>query len=173
MGRSRGSLVVLDLDGDERLRRVLEAMLRETDDLRPAWKDIYHPATLRGAQDFFATEGDGKWRDLTDRYALYKAQKGIAPRILVGTPPRKRYPRPQPGDLMRSLTTPDSEDHIFDINPRWMRTGTRDKLANIHFAAKGRRKRKPLDAKSPSMQAAFREAVEEHARRYAAQWSKP
>lgn len=166
-GRSRGTNV--QLVGIEELQASLETMLRETEDLRPAWEAVYHQAVLDGQDRFFASEGDGRWGQLTDRYLFYKARHGGGTRILVGTPRRRSYPRVH-GTLRDSLARKGHPLHIYDTNPRWMRTGTRDPVANIHFSKKGRRKRRPIDVKSSSMQVAFRQAVEEHLRRYGRIW---
>lgn len=157
------------LQGAEELEAVLTKMLRETEDLSDTWRDIYHPAILKGAQQFYDAEGDNKWPDLTSRYLFYKSKKGAGTRTLVGTPSRKSFPR-IPGTLRDSITQEGHPLHILAINPRWLRTGTKDPLANIHFANKGRRKRKAIDAKSVSMQLAFREAVEQHAQAYGDMW---
>jgi hypothetical protein len=163
----RGSNV--QLLGIEELEDRLRFILENTEDLRGPWQDIYHPAVLQGSSDFWQREGDNKWRDLTDRYLYYKAKSGVGTRTLVGTPPRLNYPR-IPGTLRDSITKKGHPLHIFDMSARWLRTGTRDQLANIHFAKKGRRKRKAIDAKAFSMQAAFKQAVEQHARVYGEMW---
>lgn len=157
------------LQGAEELQAALEKLLASTDDLRDVWRDIYHPAVLEGQAAFFASEGDNRWPDLTSRYLFYKSSKGAGTKTLVGTPPRKSYPRVS-GTLRGSLTQEGHPLHIFDMSARWLRTGTKDPVANIHFAKKGRRKRKAIDAKSPSMQVAFKQAVEQHAREFAEMW---
>lgn len=167
-GRNRRGANV-QLVGIDELAGVLEEMLRSTDDLRGAWTDIYHPALLKGEEAFFDTEGEGKWRGLTERYEMYDYLHGGGGPLLTGTPKRKRYQRPH-GHLRASLIEANHPFHIFDVTARWLRTGTRDPLANIFFAKRGRRKRKPMDAKSESMQGALRLGVEEHCRRYAQQW---
>jgi len=155
--------------GMEDIAARLEEMLRNTDDLAGVWKDIYHPALLKGEREFFDSEGEGKWRDLTSRYELYDSMHGGGGQMLTGTPRRKAFPRAR-FSLRDSLTNANDSYHIFDLNARWFRMGTRDPLANIFFAKKGRRKRKPMDAKSQAMQDALRLAVEEHSRRYAIEW---
>lgn len=167
-GRWRGGSNV-QLVGMEELQDTLTKMLESTDDLRDVWKDIYHPAVLEGERKFFDTEGDGKWPDLTDRYMFYKAKHGGGTGLLIGTPRRKRFPRTR-GSLRDSLTVQGHPAAILDMSARWFRHGTRDPLANIFFSKKGRRKRKPMDAKSLSMQTAFADAVRLHAERYAQQW---
>jgi hypothetical protein len=159
----------VQLLGVEDVQAALARMLESTDDLTPVWDDIYHPASMEGMKSFYATEGDGKWPDLTSRYLFYKASHGGGTRTLIGTPNRRKFPRVT-GTLMRSLTDKGHPAHIYTSNTRWMRTGTRDPLANIHFAKKGRRKRKAIDAKSLSMQIAVNKAVREHLARYEAQW---
>lgn len=159
------------IEGDEQLRAALAEILGKTEDISGAWKTIYHPEMLRGASQFFVSQGEGKWRDLTARYARYKASKGRGSQILIGTPPRKKYPR-RPGELRDSLTSASDPYHIFESYPRYMHFGTRDPLANIHFAKVGIRKRKPLDAKAASMQEAFRRATEQHAQMFGYLWNR-
>lgn len=165
-GRSRGTNV--RLEGIEELQERLTRILRETEDLRPAWEDIYRPAVLDGQRRYFDSSGDNRWPDLTDRYLFYKARKGVGTRILVGTPPRRKFAR-QVGMLRASLTQRGHPNAIYDRTPRWMRMGTRDPVANIHFG-RGRRQRKAIDAKAPSMRVAFQKAVQEHLDYYDDLW---
>jgi hypothetical protein len=159
----------VQLVGIEEVSERLRIILENTEDLSQFWCGLYHPMILQGESEFYDSQGDNKWPDLTDRYLFYKAKKGAGTRTLIGTPARKKFPRPR-GTLHDSLTSPNHPLHIFDVSARWLRTGTKDPLANIHFAKKGRRKRKALDAKSVSMQKAFREAVMKHAEAYGDMW---
>lgn len=160
----------VQLVGVEELSARLRFILENTEDLRPAWKALYHPAVAQGTQWFFASQGDNRWRDLTAPYLFYKAKHGGGTRTLIGTPLRKKFPRAR-GTLYNSLTNPTHPLHIFAVSPRWMRTGTKDPVASIHFAKRGVRKRKAIDAKSPSMQAAMRRAIDEHLSWYEQMWS--
>lgn len=169
MARRRGQNVSANLEGLEGLQAALEKMLADTDDLSDVWRDIYHEAVLEGESNYFSSDGDNSWPDLTSRYLFYKSRHGGGTKTLLGTPNRRRFPRIY-GTLRDSLTSKGSPLHIFDVNARWMRSGSRDKLANIFFTKKGRRKRKPMDAKSASMQVAFQTAVQEHAKRYSELW---
>jgi len=153
----------------DELQAAIAKMLGSTEDLTEVWDDIYHPASLEGMKSYYSTEGDGRWPDLTSRYLFYKASHGGGTRTLIGTPRRRRFQRVT-GTLMRSLTVKGDPNHIYAPSARWMRTGTKDPLANIHFSKRGRRKRKPMDAKSLSMTLAVNKAVREHLARYAAQW---
>lgn len=141
------------IEGLAELQQVMETMLRNTEDLRPAWP-IYHQAYMKGERAWFDSSGDGTWTPLSRKYAR---SKGNA-RILRLT------------DALYLSETSEGGWHIYEPTPRYVRLGTRDPVANIHFSKK-RKKRRPMDVNSPTMQAQMVEAIRKHAEEYAHMWS--
>jgi hypothetical protein len=77
-----GSGIKTVLKGREGLKNAVDMMVRNTSDLRFAWREFYEPGIREGNENYWKLDGDGKWPDLTDRYMFAKMRRGYGTRLL-------------------------------------------------------------------------------------------
>ena len=168
--RSRSTGLSVAFKGQDEFIQRVDFLMRNTRDLSYAWREFYDPAIVEANRMFWQTEGEGKWKDLSEEYFWQKVRAGVGGRVMYGTPPRKKYPRPNPGGLMRSFTGANPSTRAEKFFPREMWHVYSDPLSNIFFTAKGKRARKPLNVRSVAMRLQLNEAVREHGLWYDRMW---
>jgi hypothetical protein len=183
MARERvtGTSIKTVLEGYDGFQYAISKMVKNTSDLRYAWREFYEPGIREGNENYWRLDGDGKWPDLTDRYMFAKMRRGYGTRLLYGPGNadmsrrpgsrggRRQYHR-TPGTLMRSFIAENAAMRTAKYDPRRLDIIYRDNLANIYFTQKGRRARKPMNVRSLSFRMAFNEAIMHHLNWYLQRW---
>lgn len=137
MATTGGLELRLDLNGETLLRRRIEGLLDNVEDLSPAMRQIadhFH----QHMEDVFLSEGGatahGQWKSLDAQYALWKARYGPSRSML-------RYS----DRLMNSLTSGGAAGAIEDITKDSLTVGTAVQVGawNLGSLHQGGTKRMP------------------------------
>jgi len=112
--------ITYTITGMKPLARGLKKLFFSFQDFKPLWnkmkKDFY---SIEMKQ--FMSEGQGKWKALSSRYAAWKEANYPGRSILV-----------QRGDLKRSLISQSHSDSVYKPTRSQMEIGTSKKYASYH-----------------------------------------
>ena len=142
----------MSLQGDEELQAAIAAIVKETDDLRPAWDKFYRPSFHEAMEQVFDTRQSGTWRPLKPRYAKWKAAHGGGSMMVLNR------------DLKDSLVAKTGESVYRPAR-------TRMTIGSTNIPTNTPRGRMIVWADSTAMKYHISNAAREHAEWYAKKWS--
>jgi hypothetical protein len=148
----------MSLQGDEELQAAIAEIVRNTDDLREAWKRFYRPAFYEYVDEWWQDEGRGatgkSWRPLKKRYKKWKMAHGGGELMVFGG---------DDTDLKGALK--GGGNKIFTTTPKRMTIGAKWSTGNTPWG------RMIIYAEAPQMQRHMTDAARDHAEWYAKKWS--
>ena len=150
--RANSQTLGMALEGDKELHAAIARILKETDDLRPAWDQFYRPGFHKAMEQTFSTKQSGTWKPLKGYYAAWKMAHGGGSMMVLTQ------------DLKQSLTGTTGES-VFEADARKMLIGSTNMPTNTP------RGRMLIWANSTSMKHQMRLAAQKHADWYAEKWS--
>ncbi len=155
------SLLSFTVAGNDAVKNGLTALLEQTKDLRPFWRDVFAPKYFAMVQDLFATGGrarggggkfkSGAWAQLSPRYRVWKQEHYPSRPLLV-----------REGTMRESVNWHGSglgPGGIFEATPSYAVFGTSVPYAKYHqYGTKNMPQRSFLPPPDPAVFAPLMQA---------------